>query len=329
MKKLKSIFCMAFVLAIACLSLVGCGGDNNTTATVTLQEAKTVILNALKIDKSQTNLVASSETLKLDNRDLLEKFGKISINLSGSEEDYLIANPSKKQIIKQTRYGTLEYSNGNFVKYSVEESRTLELNLIDREPYDIGTKKEYFADNKMYKYNSSATPTITERRIENQEDINKVGYENSIGSGYAKFLKELFSENTFSCYPENISKTTINDGFYYSFDLNVKKLEYLTYRDYIRENNYPDVTDEEFETIWQNEYKEEYEEMAMDPWYSIKITINFDANKQITNVILDYNGEIDDIGTGVYMDKTIGKVTIAKYDGQVTEPQWVTDYKAN
>ena len=82
MEKLKSIVCMALLLVVGCFAFVGYHKEDNppeNQTTITLAEAKTTIVNALKIDEPQAQAMAMTYALANEqqgNRDIFIKFGK-------------------------------------------------------------------------------------------------------------------------------------------------------------------------------------------------------------------------------------------------------------
>ena len=106
MKKLKTIFCLAIVLFIGCIYLVGCNESNpdNTSpqqTTITLEEAESTIMKALVIENSGTQ-----------NDNVLEKFKKFTMTMTAKMYSSNEAYQNSKLV------GNFEYNDYKFAKLS-------------------------------------------------------------------------------------------------------------------------------------------------------------------------------------------------------------------
>lgn len=303
MKKLSSILCVAICVIVGAMMFSGCGSNKSKNqSTITLAEAKTVIVNALKIDKVQSQAVtyALSDD-EQENRDLLEKLGKFTVVCVGKSYSY----PSNQKLSEQSFNGNFEYKDGYFLKYDLSLNGANYLNM-----------KEYLNDGTVYINNNENITT------QEATDTRGFGYANSMGESYILMLDSLFSDKAFEkVYKKDVVKDTTSDG--YSFTLK------LDFKGYYRLTTMNSMTDEAFETFWaEQEQTLNNMPQALKENNEASVVINFNKNDEILSVSTKVtNGTQVTVNGNVTLMKNESSVTITKYTGEIVEPQWVTDYK--
>lgn len=125
-KKIQlKIFAVLLVAIMLCCGffLAGCKDGNEkddedtnpgtqSSTTISLSEAKTIIVNALALDED------SSSAEQQGNRDLFEKFGMVQLNLQSGAQDYTTGEmDSQDELVAY-----YEYSNNSIQKYNASGS---------------------------------------------------------------------------------------------------------------------------------------------------------------------------------------------------------------
>ena len=84
-----------------------------------------------------------------------------------------------------------------------------------------------------------------------------------------------------------------------------------------------------FNSYWQA-FQLAYEQMPQEykDYYDFKIIFDFDNNNQITSFNMDikYVGVYANLSGSVQYYKVRGEMLTSKYSGEISQPQWVTDY---
>ncbi len=293
MKKFKSILCIALLLVVGCVAFVGCGPkkeeDNppaNQTTTITLAEAKTTIINALRIDEPQAQATAMTYVLaeEQENRDIFVKFGKSQFVLDA------------KTILDGTTYDMpahliADKTNGTWNSYNLESTVLSDDRLHNVKTYFNGTNYYSNIDNNV----SFGTDLFG--------DFSQM---------YLTTIETMFSEDAFDIfYSGDVIKTTTNNGFTYTMPVNP-----LSYQRFIaKQQGYLEDFDEAYEQM-SDEQKQQFENGT------ISVVIDFNSNSDITSVKMNMSVTTPN-------GQQVGNATITKYTGEITEPQWVTDYIAS
>ena len=187
MKNLKTIFCLAIVLFIGCIALVGCNESNpNNTfpqqTTITLEEAKSTILKALVIENNATQ-----------NDNVLEKIGMFT--MSNTAKMYSSSN----EVYQNTKLvGNFEYNDNKFVK-------SLEYTQFDESEHYI-----YQSEGKTYMKTEEGVD------IPDAYVVNLFGLDNLFNNNAFQFI-----------YEDNVIKNTNKDGFSFSLKMDFKGYNYL------------------------------------------------------------------------------------------------------
>ncbi len=300
MKKLKSILSVALILIVSSLCLIGCKSNNNT---ISLAEAKTIIVNALAIQQAQATSASQNQT---GNRDILEKLGSVEISASSGTKTF----PEDTTYATQTMQGYYEYSNGLFQKYLMEMYST-------QNSYSE-TTKEYSADCQTVFI--STNDEISTATIQPNQAL---GYSETLGGMYIQILNALFTDKAFEiAYDDTVKRVSTSTGFNLILSLDLKGYSRLITLD--------SMTDEEYEVWWQEQlgYANDFPKEVRD-LEQFLLTISFDKNQEI--ISLDFaaqNGVAVDPGENVAYFKTTSSLTVSKSNHPISQPQWVEDYLA-
>lgn len=293
MKKLRSIFCVALLLLAGTMMFVGCGPNTNNQTTITLAEAKTIIVNALAIDETEIKACtnwsdlfedqqeyypfpgqssnpgqSTNDEIKDNNRNLLEKLEVVQIELTQANKTV-----NNQPLDSQTLNGLYSYSNGTFNKYAATIEDT-----------DVSQTKTTIS---QYVNGASIFVKNGETIFSSTEDDTTVGnwasqvlqQSNMIFDTYCNELILMFTDTYFnSFYAQDVTKNTTENGF-------TLTLTSTTYG-------------------------------------SSKVIVNFDSSSNILGATLDMSTTIPGQGT------TNATMIVNKYSGEITEPQWVTEFKA-
>lgn len=274
---LAIVFTFAFVL-------VGCGDSKTSGETISLTEAKTLIVSALATDDNP------------DNRSIFAKFGKTQFNT-------LVVDSTGNMNGSIT--GVIEGNSTNFGKYQYES--------------DINGKRYTYFDgiNSVY-----STSDITNTSSTLYYETN-YPYHDLLGTTdtSAFFCDFLFTDSAFSnnnLYNNSVEKSNNNDELKLSF-----KFDVLTFGQFgiiqCYNNNLFDP-----------------ELVEYNPNFGITSNLPANAETDLRMTICINNGEIDNITIQLKMEiptynpapTLTYTTTISKYTGEITEPQWVTDYLA-
>jgi hypothetical protein len=315
MKKLNLILFMTFAFVISSLTLVACKPQNPntpqtstpTTTTITLAEAKTTIINSLALDETQPQIIAvalsDQPTTNVGNRNLLEKLGKIELSLNTISKSY----PNNEVTLQTTINGQYEYFHGDFTQYTMSFTDSTE-----------GTLYEYSSDYKtaFVKSGTSITNhTITKGAL---------GYSDTAGGMMIQMFNALFTDKAFEVsYEDTVTKNTKESGFELVLTLSLKGYSRLLTID--------SMSDAEFETYWQTTqaYFDNMPQELKD-YQSFTLSINFDNDSNILDTTLTCNsGSFMDMNGNIKYYKTESQLKIAKYNNEITQPQWVTEYIAS
>lgn len=311
MKKLKSILCMALMLVVGCVAFVGCGPkkeDNppENQTTITLAEAKTTIVNALKIDEPQAQAMAMTYALANEqqgNRDIFIKFGKTQF--VANKTVYFVGT-ELQQAVDETIIA--DKTGGSWNKYLMEVISTS--NEPDNQE-GMGTLNFYYDGINVYEDYSDYGGDV----IVNNDN-------NNLSSQELGIVNYLFTDSAFNTlYINEVAKKITETGF--TLTLTANMLEFYKYI-----WNY---TGDDFEEDFNNMYtQEERDLMLSEP---VIVTVNFDKNSNITKVnatTIMYSVSPSSQNPSVKkMIKQVLNVEITKYTGEIAEPQWVTDYIAS
>ena len=247
---LAIVFTFAFVL-------VGCGDSRTSGETISLTEAKTLIVSALATDDNP------------DNRSIFAKFGKTQVVSSGSD------GTKNNSDIVSAQY---EYSNGKLQKISFYRSITLNgINYIIRE-YSTDINKFY-----RYSYDENYGLRIIEQNLSDYDDGISITDGNLPVSMMSLQMHEsLFTEDAFENVYNSVTKTNTSSG--YNIVLN------MNYEGYIRTTLKAYTTAEEFEVIWQ-EFQSQMAAMGdlINSLGTFQAILEFNNNNQITNLKLVNN----------------------------------------
>ena len=309
-KFLGSILSMVAVILCFGFLLTGCGGNKDTVSTISLSEAKTIIVNALEIEEPQTQVLtyALNEQTENGNRDLLEKLGKFSVLTTENAFNY----QTNDEVLNQSFNGNFVYSNSFFTQYLVE------MNIMQDTDNSQGTIKEYLSNNNVYiKYNDGETISQT------AEDTRGFGYANTMGQAYIAQLDALFTDKAFDMvYQDVVTRESTENGYNLTLKLDIKG--------FTRLQTINSMTDDEFAQYW-TQYEQLINSMPQDlkDYTDISVVVAFDQNDDIISVEMNSKiGSMSSINESVSYYKQNAILKITKYDGEITEPQWVTDYLA-
>ena len=140
MNKLKSFLCALLTFITCAVLFVGCGAERPieppptppATTTISLAEAKAIILNALALDGQGG---VTPQSVQVGNRDFLEKLGKFTF----TSDEYLW--DVDKKVINEEYHsrGNFEYANYDFLSYYLCNSE-----------FDQPTSEACLADGTVY-----------------------------------------------------------------------------------------------------------------------------------------------------------------------------------
>ena len=227
MKKLKSVLCLALFLVFGAVMFVGCGPKNETPknqTTITLAESKEIIVNALALDDTQ--VMAMEDVLQEGNRDLLEKFGKFSVNASENLHTTMDVRPGDQFASMALSYvninGNYIYENNDFVKYLTD----IEIGVLGERRYV--SSKEYLSDKTLYsfydKYEIEPGQYVDNKVISQEyQDMRGFGYGDTLGQVLIQLIDGLFTDKAFdSVYESDVIKTTNEDSYTLTLKLDLK-----------------------------------------------------------------------------------------------------------
>lgn len=294
MKKFKSILCMALMLVVGCVAFVGCGPkkeDNPPPAietTITLAEAKTMIVNALAIDEPQAQVMtyALADTTEQGNRDFWAKYHNAELVVS------TLANNSESW-----NATCVIYKNNNITKFhSSEQNGSTKIYSPNKDEY------------KVYYFNNG------QGKIETYTSISEIKNSSLISVFDETIifpLRTLFKDNAFNKFYDNSvnkSSTQTKDVFTLSID----------YKEIFKfENN---ISDEEWEATSQHYY--EMMGISLDEMCSkyvstlaVEISNNNITQIQFNSKGVSYNGENE--------FPVEYSVVLTTLNSEFTAPNWV------
>lgn len=292
---LAIVFTFAFVL-------VGCGDSKTNGETISLTEAKTLIVSALATDDNP------------DNRSIFAKFGKTQAVAESSE------NVHNSSVSMNAQY---EYSNGALQKFSLD---------LFSSYYGTNTIiKEYSPEiDTIYLYTSDGIhePSIGNLTLIDPEPGNEASILNgnlSYSMIYPQMYGSLFTDDAFENVYNSVTKTNTSSGYNIVLTMN--------YEGFLRTTLRTIYTEEQFIKAWEEIYKPQLDAMGdllNNPGTSFQAILEFNNNNQITNLKLVNNipGQTTSPSDPSASFNNFEAMTISPYTGEITEPQWVTDYLA-
>ena len=297
-----SILSMLAIVFTFAFILVGCGDSKTNGETISLTEAKTLIVSALATDDNP------------DNRSIFAKFGKTQAVAESSNNVYNSSASINAQY---------EYSNGTLQKVLLDFSLSLPVENLST------TIKEYSTDiNKFYRcsYDENHGLIIVEQDFPNLDNWTGLLDGNiPVSIMYLLMYESLFTDDAFENVFNNVTKTSTSSGYNIALTMNYEGFLRTTLRALT-------ATEDEFNLIWENGYKPQLDAMGdlINSLGTFQAILEFNNNNQITNLKLvnhisrqttspsDPSASFNDFET----------MTISPYTGEITEPQWVTDYLA-
>ncbi len=292
---LAIVFTFAFVL-------VGCGDSKTSGETISLTEAKTLIVSALATDDNP------------DNRSIFAKFGKTQAVAESSEK---VHNSS---VSMNAQY---EYSNGTLQKVLLDFSISLPVENLST------TIKEYSTDiNKFYRYSNDENNglIIVEQDFPNLD--NWTGFLDGnipVTIMYLLMYESLFTDDAFENVYNSVTKINTSSGYNIALTMNYEGFLRTTLRALT-------ATEDEFNLIWENGYQPQLDAMGdlINSLGTFQAILEFNNNNQIANLKLinHISGQTTSPSDPSASFNTFEEMTISPYTGEITEPQWVTDYLA-
>ena len=295
---LAIVFTFAFVL-------VGCGESKTRGETISLTEAKTLIVSALATDDNP------------DNRSIFAKFGKTQLLSEYNDEITSISG------VSGSINAQYEYSNGALQKFSLD---------LFSSYYGTNTIiKEYSPEiDTIYLYTSDGIhePSIGNLTLIDPEPGNEASIINgnlSYSMIYLQMYGSLFTDDAFTNAYNNVTKTNTSSGYDIALSVNfewfIKTILRAIY------------TEEQFIKVWEEIYKPQLDAMGdliNSPGTSSQVVLEFNNNNQISNLKLVNNisGQTASPSDPSASFSSSETMTISPYTGEITEPQWVTDYLA-
>ncbi|MGN1200641.1 MAG: hypothetical protein ACI4R8_00050 [Candidatus Caccovivens sp.] len=194
MKKLRIILCLMLMLTMGSGMLVGCENPpkESNVSSVSLSQAKEIIVNALTLDENNLQTQHVCATNISENRNVFVKFKTASVSIQGNTD------------FGDTISGEVERQNLNWTKYSLQSS---------------DNHLEYYDGSNAYsKYNTGL----------NKNDLNNSYFGIILQSFDAIYIDLLFIEDAWATiYKSQVTKTLSNTG--YSFAMNIDMPKYVDY----------------------------------------------------------------------------------------------------
>ena len=309
MKKLRSIFCTAFLFIICAVMCVGCSvsfsgniddfGNNNSgntgsgnqdipaVPTFTLASAEETIIQALVLKNQQGGK---------SNRDVLEKFGKHSFNYTATQtffDNDIVMNSNAKGVYDYANFDFVTGHSKNILNYNSEEYN-----------------EEYFLLDEV-NYHQQVTGNISEGEfsIESRDTFMYV------------LMQQVFSEVWFNhVYGNEVDK----DMTVYGCNITLKNgLAGVMYLNTIFSGSgattFSDVK------AYEAELLKRYSQELIDESY-VKTTACINNNNEIIKIKF----ELVTLNQGAGGNSQIKYVIeIEPSNKDITQPQWVTDYLAS
>lgn len=290
-KFLGSILSIVAVILCFGFLLTGCGGNKDAVSTISLSEAKTIIVNALEIDEPQAQLMTLAE--EQSNRDVFVKFGKSKVSLNGKADMGENSQDTMQTII-------VDKNGGNWNKYVLED-KLMYAGLGEM------TTLEYFDGEYVFtNYNGNISVTEPSSSV--------VGILQNYSAQLLIFDK-MFSDVAFeTLYKNEVEKRNYDNGF--SLTINIDTYEFWIFlMQQLTGDNYQEIINSISETLL-NKLKNEA---------TTQLVVNFDNSEDMQNLTLSMTSFSQSDDTIIPTTQTI---TAEEYTGEITEPQWVTDYLA-
>ena len=332
-KKIQlKIFAVLLVAIMLCCGffLAGCKDGNEkddedtnpgtqSSTTISLSEAKTIIVNALALDED------SSSAEQQGNRDLFEKFGMVQLNSLTETQDY-----TTSEMISQEEYvGHYEYSNNSIRKYLSSMSST----AVENDEITEVNYQEYSSDYITVYRNIEDElfgNMVMEITLSNDESTGESFEIETLESQILSITNVMFTDDAFDAvYKENVARNKTDDGFSLTLSSD--------YKGFTRLLSLESMTDDEFDAFWillsygYNSMPQELKDIE-----KFEFVLNFDETEQITSLEMSLKYGEESVVWGdssenesISYDIQTMNMTISKYAGEITEPQWVTDYLAN
>ena len=143
-----------------------------------------------------------------------------------------------------------------------------------------------------------------------------------MGQSYIALLDALFTDKSFDMvYQDVVPRESTENGYNLTLKLDIKG--------YTRLQTINSMTDDEFAQYW-TQYEQLINNMPQDlKNYTDISVVAFDQNDDIISVDMNSKiGSMTSINENVSYYKQNAILKIAKFDGEISEPQWVTDYLA-
>lgn len=143
-----------------------------------------------------------------------------------------------------------------------------------------------------------------------------------MGQSYIALLDALFTDKSFDMvYQDVVPRESTENGYNLTLKLDIKG--------YTRLQTINSMTDDEFAQYW-TQYEQLINNMPQDlKNYTDISVVAFDQNDDIISVDMNSKiGSMTSINENVSYYKQNAILKIAKFDGEITEPLWVTDYLA-
>lgn len=292
MKKFKSILCIALLLVVGCVAFVGCGPkkeEDNPPANQT----------TITLAEAKTTIV---NALAINEPQAMAMTYALADEEQGNRDIFVKFGISQgildgKTILDGTTYDMpahliADKTNGTWNKYTLDSTV-----LSDDGLHNI---KAYFDGENIFSKMDNQTPTATD-------------FFHNFSQMYLTTIETMFSEDAFDIfYSGDVIKTTINNGFTYTMPVN-----YLSYSKYLaKQQGYLEQFEESYEKMTE-EQKQQLANLG-----TVSVVIDFDSNSDITSVKMNMSVTVPN-------GSQHSNITITKYTGQITEPQWVTDYIAS
>ena len=307
MKKLKSILCITFAFILTAIVLCACGINNNkgnqvgTKTTISLAEAKRIIVNALAIDNNQLQtqstrgMVLHAADVSEGNRDIFEKLGEftwtetmINTVIESNEKDGLFCN------------GIIKYNKG------VTEALITEGNIPENTRRD-----NYIFDNIVH--------TI-EYEFRNNEKLNIESIPDAQYLENRRFaaVKDYFTDDAFAIlYEDDVIKETTKTNYSLTFNTTLKDAYLWT--------SHKSSLESEKEAAWlrYKNYIEANCSELIDACH-FNVIVNFNENNEIVSIISDVVilqdlSEYSDAST----ELAEYKIVITKTSQPITKPDWI------
>lgn len=289
-KKVSLSICIFSLILCFAFLLVGCGKTKEVSTTnITLNEAKTIIINALAIDEPSANDLSDEQNS--GNRDLLSKFRRSKIKL---EYGFYIDQSTYSQVT----FDILAQKN----LYDYEKFELTIFNYLG----EIVTQ-EYNNDcQNVYQNSNGETEKIT-LELSNFYSLTKAGSNDGIS---VELVENLFTDESFQNLYETSATRTDFPNSEFSITLNIHLKEWLKIQF--------GYSDEEFDSLWNSLTENEKNTIGCDA----QLAVNF-KNSELQSIQLTADGTTIMDGEPLNFES---KIAVEIYSQELSEPQWVSDY---